>query len=72
MSNMGRYSPTKSYIIIDCSKTPELHDRFYALKKQAHRYLQRKLNNREYLDFLLKVFAERLAEERRRRTASTY
>jgi hypothetical protein len=69
---MGRLSRSRKAIFIDCRQSPELHDRFYTLKKQAHIVLRRKLTNREYLDFLLKVFAERLAEEKRRRTVSTY
>jgi hypothetical protein len=69
---MGRYSPSKSYIIIDCSSTPELHDKFYDLKRQA-RYVDKKIhNNREFVEFMLELVKRSLADERRRRIVTSY
>jgi hypothetical protein len=67
---MGRLSPEKKCIIIYCR--PELHDKFYRLKKKAHILLQRKLTNREFLDHLLNVYAHYLAEDERRRVIRSY
>jgi hypothetical protein len=75
---LGRYSPSKSYITIDCTTTPELHDRFYRLKKQVRSMFRRKRcgrefnSNREFLEFLLNLAEEKLAEESRRRVITSY
>jgi len=70
--SMGRLSPSKSYIIVDCSKAPTLHDRFYSLKKQTHVLLRRKLTNREFVEFMLNLVEEKIADERKRRVITSY
>jgi hypothetical protein len=69
---MGRLSPSKSYIVVDCNSAPQLHTRFYALKKQTHFLLRRKLTNREFLEYLLNLAEEKIAEVKRRSTVTSY
>jgi hypothetical protein len=69
---MGRLSPNKYYITIDCKKNPELHDMFYNLKKQTNMMFRKKLTNREFIQIVLNTYAERLTEERKRRVLTSY
>jgi hypothetical protein len=67
---VGRLSPTGKCIIINCDS--RLHQKFYYLKKRAHVRLCKNLKNREFLDYLLNLFIERLTEEEKRRVLTSY
>jgi hypothetical protein len=67
---MPRYSPSKSYVIIAC--TPDLHERFYYLKRRANMHKSRKLSNRDFLAYLLSVFEEYLREQEKKNVVKSY
>jgi len=67
---MGRLSPSKKCIVVNCE--PELHEKFYRLKKRAHVVLRRTLTNKEFLDLLLSVYARYLSEDEERRRLRSY
>jgi hypothetical protein len=68
---LGRRSPSRSRIIVNCS--PELHELFYSLRRQAGATLKKRYTgNSEFLSLLLNLLAERLAEERRRYAVESY
>ena len=73
LGKMGRPSPSKSNIFIDCSSTPELYERFYRLKKLTAKHVKRSFpNNRSFMDFLLTLLEEKLSEYERRSIVKSY
>ena len=67
---MGRHSPSQSRVVIWVD--PPLYRRFYELKAQVERFTYRRMSNDEYLTLMLDAVEGWVAEERRRRTATTY
>jgi len=67
---LGRSSPTQSRIVIHVD--PPLYRRFYEVKRQVRRFAGRSLSNGEFLELMLRATEGWVAEERRRRTVTTY
>jgi hypothetical protein len=65
-----RLSPSRSKIIVHT--TPELHGRFYKLKKRTERLYRRVLNNAEFLAMLLDSYEEALRVEEVRKKLIVY
>jgi len=69
---MGRLSYNGKLIAIVCKRDKHLHRKFYELKKRANTYMQKRLTNEEFLQFLLDVFERKLMEDEMRRRLISY
>jgi hypothetical protein len=69
---MGRLSYNGKLIAIVCKQDKHLHKKFYELKKRANIYMQKRLTNEEFLQFLLDVFERKLMEDEMRRRLISY
>lgn len=64
-------SKSKGRIVVNT--TPELYERFYALRSEARRhYRVWTMTNRRFLQLLLDTLEEKMAEEKLRRALKAY
>jgi len=65
-----RLSPSKSRIIV--YTPPELHARFYRLKKRAERVQRRSMSNTDFLTLLLDTYEAAVRAEEARKKLVVY
>jgi hypothetical protein len=65
-----RLSPSKSRIIV--YTPPELHARFYRLKRHAEREQRRRMNNTSFLTLLLDTYESVVKAEEARKKLVVY